>query len=121
MSYSSLLNSTCAVQRRSQTAVGGAVGVTYTEVLSGLPCAVQVITGGEAGDRLATDGVRRFSVWVPAGTDLRHGDLITDFAGPDTLSLASEMLRVASPPIDPSGRGVVLQYVAEAHDGEPIR
>lgn len=100
MSYPNLLNSTCTIQRKSQSqsATTGEVITAWTSLATGVACSIQAANGSEATLARRETGVTKYDGFFPYGQDIANGDRVV-WSG-NTLSVESN-------PDDPAGRGVV--------------
>lgn len=96
-----MLNQTCTIRRKSvTTASTGAKTVTWTNVATGVACAIQ--GAGSREDRTAErqDGVLTFTGYFAYGQDIRAEDQVLPTSG----AASGLTLHVDGPAIDDAGR-----------------
>lgn len=93
MSVGALLNTTCTIQRKTTT-VGASGGLVHTWAsLATLPCAVNPATSSEDVRAARETGFQRYTVFLPAGTDITNADRITAIG-----TLAGVTMALVGPP-----------------------
>lgn len=110
-----LLVNTCTIRRpiKSQSNTSAGKKTAWGDAYVNVCCSVQAVSGSEAEfwGTMATDSV--YKVYLSSSVDITGEDRLTNFAGPSSLE-STDVLEVASDPLDHAGRAAYTMVMARA-------